>query len=293
MYVGTCLKGLEEISSKICKGKKILDGRIGFSKLSEYKCFDKVYKLIDKFKFRDLDDLISKIKIDDKFKVECSRSGEHVFNSIEVESAISKKVSFNEKKILFIDIIDDNCLYGELIYSDLCKRDYRVKLQAETINPCLAFCSLKLLNVKKNDIVFDPFCRDGVVLIEGSRLGCKCHGFMQNIRNARINSKVAKVDLVLDEQNIDIAKIRFKKNSVYVCSYFPSISKRKNERTIFRFYEEFFRNSFVYKKICLICRKKDVLEFAKDWKLKKELVVEKGSEKFYVFLLEKLLSSKK
>lgn len=284
MYIGKCLIGLEEISCDICNGKKVFDGLVKFSKLEKYGCFNRIYKLEGEFEFKTFDEIIENVKVPKGFKVVCSRKGEHNFKSVEVERELSK--GFESENLFFVDIIKNKCFYGELVYKDLCKRDYRVKLQADSVDACVAYCMLKLLNIKKGDKILDPFSNDGIILIEASKLGCEGFGLGKNIRNARINSKVANVKLQLDEnEDLSIMKIRFE--DINVCSYFPATSKRKSEKMIFKKYKQFFDNASVVNKMCILSRKREVLEFAKRFKLVKEYKVEKGSEEYYIFLFER------
>lgn len=293
-YIGICLKGLEETCAEICKGKKIAECRVSFSELAEYGCFSRVYLLEGEFKFTDIDDLTEKTKFNSdktKFKVVCNRIGEHDFNSAGVASKVSRKfnLNFDNEKIFFVDIINDKCFYGEMIYSDLGKRDYRLKLNPETLDPCLAYCSLYLLGAGKNDLVADLYCRDGIVLVEAAKLGCECFGFMNNIRNARINSKAGRVNIKFEEQNLNNLIEKIKKNSKrkLVCSYILSESKNKSWNYVLRQYKDLFETMAFADKMCLIARRKDILKFVNGFKLKKELFVEKGDDSFFIYVFDK------
>ena len=108
--IAICIEGLEfitqgEIKEILHKESEIaIQSRVKFSfkKDSDLANFIvnsrsaiKAYKLIDNFEFKNLDDLLRKIrktkfpKIKDPFVVRCERFGNHEFNSIDVENKLS------------------------------------------------------------------------------------------------------------------------------------------------------------------------------------------------------------
>ncbi len=310
-YISICLKGLEKVAEKETKGKQILPGRVEFkvlpkkSKTKEFKSINKIYKLLIRFEFKDKEDILKefkklKIKIKKKFRVDCDREGEHDFKSVEIEKLIgvylqkdSYELDFKTPQtIVFIDIIDKNCLVGLLLKEDLQKRNYRVKLNPDTLNPCIAYSALQLADYKKGDIILDPFCRDGIIVIEAAIMKKgKVYGFDKNIRNARINSKIAKVDINFSQNEIDWLDTKFKKNSVKVVTYLPSLSKRHNENDIRRIYSELTHqfNYVVKDKMALILRKTDLIkEYLSNFKIEKELNVQLGSDSFSILILKKI-----
>jgi len=306
-YLGICLNGLEEIAEKEVQGKKIYSGRIEFKKFSEKKDFKSlliVYKLYKKFNFKKEEDILNefkklRIKVKKKFKIECNRNGQHKFKSVDIEKLIGIylqkkgfKLDFKEPEtIIFIDIIDDLCLIGLLEKNELHKREYRVKLNPETLNPTIAYAALILSDYKKNDVLVDPFCRDGIIIIEaGLMKKGKVFGFDKNIRNARINSKVAKVKIDLSQNEIDWLDTKFKKNSVKIVSYLPSISKRNLEPDIRKIYSEFFHQAkyIVKNKMCLIVKKTELIkEYFNDFKLLKEITIKIGDDSYNILILKK------
>lgn len=303
-YIGICLKGLEEIAIKETKGKFVYSGRIQFTCLKDFKSLITIYKLSKKFNFKKREDILEefkklKIKIKKNFKVECRREGNHDFKSVDVEKLLGIYLQKNgfvlnfkePETIIFVDIIDNFCLIGLLGKDNLQKRDYRVKLNPETLNPTLAYASIKLVDYTKGDILVDPFCRDGIIVIEaGLMKKGKIHGFDKNIRNARINSKVAKVKIELSQNEIDWLDTKFKKNSAKIVSYLPSVSKRNLDADIRRFYSEFFHQAkFIIKnKMSLIVKKTDLIkEYLLDFKLIKEINIKVGDDNYTILLLKK------
>ena len=308
-YIGICLNGIEEVAEKETKGKKIYSGRVSFlkkslSKKEEFKSLLTVYRLFKKFNFRKEDDILDefkklKIKIKQSFRVKCNREGKHIFKSVDIEKLLGiylqkkgYKLNFKEPEtIIFVDIIDNFCLIGLLEKEELQKREYRIKLNPETLNPTIAYAALSLVEYKKNDILVDPFCRDGIIIIEaGLMKKGKLFGFDKNIRNARINSKIAKVDINLSQNEIDWLDTKFKKKSVKIVSYLPSVSKRNLETDIRQVYSEFFHQAkyIVKEKMCLIVKKTELIkEYLTDFKLLKEINIKVGDDSYNLLVLKK------
>ena len=325
-YVAICLKGLEEIAEKETKGKKILPGRILFKKILgkissknekslkgktkakknsiNFGSVNIVYKLIKRFEFKEQEEILEqfkklKIKVKKKFRVDCHRDGTHSFKSVEIEKLIgvylqkkNLELDFKEPEtVIFVDIYENNCLIGLLEKDELQKRDYRVKLNPDTINPCIAFSALSLIKYKKGDILVDPICRDGIITIEAALMKKgKVFGLDKNIRNARINSKIAKVEINLSQNEIDWLDTKFKKNSCKIVSYLPSVSKRHSESDVRRLYSELFHqfNYIAKDYIGLIVRKKDLINsYLNDFKITYETEIGIGDDKFNIVILKK------
>ena len=302
MNIATCIEGLEDICIKEVKGKKIFPARVKFEgKVKDLKSCIHVYKLIKKFKIKKIEDIIKSIKkypIKGKFRVICERKGEHKFNSFEVQGRLAKHLTTlgfepDLKKpdtIVFVDIIDDNCLIGILLKENLQKRDYRFKLTAENINANLAYALLSLVKCNKKSTIVDPFCRDGVICIEAARLGAKVYGFHTNTRNARINSKIAKVNVDLSNKELDWLDTNFSKKTVTIISYIPSHSKNKPFDEMDKFVKELFHQAeYVVKDyIGLIAQKDDLISlYSKNFKLVDKRLVNIGESKYNLFVFKR------
>src|SRR3989338_5578495 len=138
MNIATCIPGLEDITVKEVKGKKIFPGRVSFSgKVKDFSSVISIYSLVKEFEFNKLDDFCKKIidlklKIDKSFKVVCNRQGNHNFNSSDVQKEIGiplLKQGFqldfkNPNTIIYVDIIDSKCFIGYLEKENLSKRYY-------------------------------------------------------------------------------------------------------------------------------------------------------------------------
>lgn len=214
-YIAYCPYGLEELMIKETKGEKAAPKRVEFSKIKELKTPQTIYKLITKFDFKTKKDILNKVKslnpdfIKKDFVVRCKREGKHDFNSNEIERNAGEiiyeqgyKVNLKSKTIIYIDIIDKKCFIGLLIKQDNYKRDYKIRTSPQGITPGLANCLLEFANPKPKDRILDQFCTDGTLLIEASLRGLKnLHGIdnANNIRNAEINSKLAKTRINLTQ----------------------------------------------------------------------------------------------
>jgi len=55
----------------------------------------------------------------------------------------------------------------------LSKRDYRIKLLSNSINPCLAYSLLRIADYSHSDSLLDPFCKSGEILIEAAQYALK------------------------------------------------------------------------------------------------------------------------
>jgi tRNA(Ser,Leu) C12 N-acetylase TAN1 len=296
------MEGIEDICAKEVKGKKILPGRVKFDgKVKYFKSVNSVYKLIKKFKFKKKEEIITKIKkypIVGKFKVQCERQGKHDFNSFELQAYLGAQIhklgyDYDLKKpetIVFVDIINNDCLIGILIRSNLQKRDYRFKLSADNLNPCLAYTLLSLVKCNKKSIIVDPYCRDGVICIEAARLGAKVFGFYQNSRNARINAKIAKAEIDLSNKDLDWLDTNFDKKSVTLVSYIPSHSKNKPFDEADKFVKELFHQAeyVVNKYLAVISQKNDlILTYCKNFKLEDKREISLGETKYYIFIFKR------
>jgi len=304
-YITATIEGVEDICAKELDGKKVCKGRVIGNKLKKNtKSADTIYKLIKKFKFKDLEDLEAKIsKIDfltkGSFKVVCKRKGNHRFRSMDVEKAVGEiiykkghKVNLKDpKNIIYTDIIDNVCLVGFLVLDKLCKRRYRVKINNQGINACLAFSLLKLIRYKNDEILLDPFCKDGVIAIEAALLGGKnIHAFdpnLNNVRNAIINAKMARVTINTDCRRIEELGTLFKKKSIdKIATTIITSNKDKNAGKKIK---EFFHQAktLIKKEIGIISNKESIKQYATDFIIKEEREVSIGKAKYYIIILKK------
>lgn len=309
MEIASTLFGLENILKQESKGKIIYPGRVLFNK-GKLKSALLTYDYIKSFYFKDENEVYKnvrkiKFKIDKDFRVDCSRIGKHNFSSQDMREKIGEiiynkknKVNLtNPKTIIYVDIIDNFCIIGKNP-KNIGKRDYKIRISNDSLNACLAYSLLRTANFNKNKSLIDPFCSDGTLLIEAALLGGKkLYGFSQDIKNASINSKIAKVKINLSDKNLDWLDTLFKKNSVdLIISKAPFPSKRKKMDDISKVIKELFhRTEYILKKnglMLLVSPKTELLEkYAKlyNFKVKEELKVLIGSQELKILSFKKVI----
>ncbi len=252
-YIASTLEGLEPIAEEELDGKKFCKGRIIFNKQKKIirsALFS--YKLLKNFKFKKEED-IYKVEINPKikgtFRVDCNREGKHKFSSQDIRKNFGEKlynqgfkVNLKEpENIIFIDIKDDNCFIGlNPIYNY--KRHYRIRSSSGSINSTIAYSLVHLAEIKKSDSVLDTFCKDGILLIESGVSGAKkLNGLERDIKNASINSKLAKIKINLSNDPLDWIETRFKEGSITkIITYLPSQSKKLSKNDASEITKEFF-----------------------------------------------------
>lgn len=278
-FIAITAKGIEdiamdEINSLLkAKPKKIKPGRILFSSKTPLQSLKlssilRVYSLHKKFNFKSLKDLLKKAEkinfdfVNDPFVVRCYREGIHPFLSqqvsIQLGDIIFKQGHSVDLKspqtVVYAEIIGKTCFLGELLFDNLQKRDYRLRRSPGSISSIIAYSLLKFAKWKKKEVLVDPFCKDGVIPIEAALLGGKnIFGFddsLNNVRNARINAKLAGVDINLGKAEINWLDTKFEHGSVDKIITFPPFpSKTKKQEEIENIYKDFFyQASYVLKK---------------------------------------------
>lgn len=312
------IEGLEPIviqETKSFKPKKILPETIqittnNIKKIKKLRSINKIYILIKKFKFKNKSE-IAKQKLDIKkylkssFVVRCKRKGKHDFNSIEIERLLGEqiykkyktKVDFKAPEtIVYVDIINNDCLIGiDQTPANLNKRDYKVKTTSQTLNSCIAYSLIKFANWKPNEVVLDPFCGSGDIMIEAAlstNKKTKIYAIDRNTKPIEINSKLAKVKINIQKADLDWIDTYFKKNSVDKIITSPPIITELNEKETLPEYKEFFNqiNYILKGKLTIITTKPEyILKFAKEYKFKliKEHNIKLGDLNYKVLILKK------
>lgn len=305
--IAQCIENLEPITQLEIKeitkkpSKVLIPSRIKFTttdkELANFvyntRSSIKVYKLIKNFEFSSFKDLIIKIekikfpKIKSPFAVKCERKGKHDFNSIDIEKEVGKiinkedklKVNLNDPTtIILVDIIDNNCFVGiDYTGFKLSKRNYRVKLLSRSLNSCLAYCMLRIANIKEKDIILDPFCKSGEILIESAlflnkipncqkildklaftklidfkpknkvptkKLNINAVDDLQNnLRTTEINAKIAGINksIKFSRQDIEWLDTKFKEKTIDKIITYPLYpTKTLPKDKIEKIYKEFF-----------------------------------------------------
>ncbi len=316
--IATTINNIEDIAINEVKelfntkAKKICPGRILFEtskKIKTLRSCDKIYILLKKFKFKNFKDIIEKTKnikfsfIKKDFRVRCNRFGKHRFNSIKIERKVGEvifkkgfKVNLKSKEIIYVDIINENCFIGILLKDNLCKRDYRIRINNQGLNACLSYSLLKIINWKKNESLLDPFCKDGTILIEAALIkGKKLYGMDSdfNIRSSEVNSKMAKVKINFYREGLDWLDTKFRKNEIdKIITNLPFPSKKRNENEIKELYKEFFNQAkYILKDKMLIISPKIELfkKYINGFKIIKKTEVNIGKLNYKILILKKTI----
>ncbi len=148
-----------------------------------------VVAYIEDFSFGSLQDLEQKLKKipkkaflrwmrHNRFRVTCTRSGEHDFRSKDAEEVFgrlikerfSAEVSLTDYKIdITLDIIDDRAVVGiGLSGFSLDKREMHVMRTQEELNGSIAYSALRLSGYDRRKVLLDPFTGSGNLVIEAA-----------------------------------------------------------------------------------------------------------------------------
>ena len=306
MRIATTYQGLEEITIKETKGKLITSTKILYNKNKELKSALTSYRLVNKFKFKEELEIYEKLKkikfkIKTPCKADCLRIGNHKFTSQDIRINAHKilaknyKIDFKQPKIIiFIDILNDYCFIG--LNPIRYKRFYKVRTSRNSLSPIISYSLLKIADIKKNNSLLDPFCNDASILIEAGLLSIKkLYGFTQDIKNASINSKVAKVKINLSTSTVDWLDTLFKKNSIdFIISKPPILSKRADKELVEKQTKELFHQAsyILKKKMILISQKPELLEkYSQQYKfsMKEELEIKVGDTIYKIFSFKKTI----
>ena len=266
-YIAICPIGLEDITILEIKeilgveAKKVISGRVSFETKEIETLKEKTQSLVkiyeEKQRTKDIEE-IKTFPIASPFRVVCIRKGDHLFTSQYVEKTIGEKFYkegakvdlSNPKTIVLIDIIDEDIFVGiDETPKLLSKREYRIKVQNQSINACIAYGLVRLSGYEKEKTLLDPYARDGVIAIEAllfqeGNIFAYAPQF-PSIRAIEINAKLAGVrkKIKLSRTEIEWLDTKFKKEEIdYIVSALPFPSKTQKESVIKKMYEELFYN---------------------------------------------------
>ena len=300
MFILKTLPDLEDITivETKNKAKKILPQTLQIEKLQKLNTITASFKLLKKFKFKEIDDIpkqIEKLDLNLKdFKIICKRIGKQKFSSQDIREIVAKtlckkyKIEPNYKEPkheIYIDIVNNNCLIGLKPKINLCKRQYKVRTSNNSLNCCLASALLIISSYNPKQSLLDPFCSDGAIVIEAALKGGKVNAFdpkQTNLFNAKLNSQVANVKI-----NFEI------KESTQIITQLPFVSKRANPRIIEKQLINFLELTKTAKSITIITQKTELLEkLMKNYKLKisKKRKVLIGQQKYVILCLKKKIN---
>src|SRR3989338_4206547 len=285
-YIAATLEGLEPIAESEVKGRTISKGRVQFSKEKDtIKSALFSYQLVKEFEFKKEQDIYKqdlKLNFKGSFRVDCVREGNHKFSSQDIRKSLGEliykkgfKVNLKDPEtIIFVDIKDNKCFIG-LNPKFHTKRFYRIRNTLGSINASIAYSMIVLAETKKSDKILDPFCTDGIILIEAGLLGCKdLYGLTQDTKNASINAKIAKVKINLDKENLDWIDTKFEEGYITkIITKIISPSKKISKSIAEEITKEFFYQAkYVLNKkgiMVILTQNKEIIEkFASEFEFK-------------------------
>jgi len=286
MFIAATLEGLESITESEVKGKTVSKGRVLYTKEKDVlKSALFSYHLIKEFEFKKEQDIYKqdiKLNFKDSFRVDCNREGNHKFSSQDVRKSLGEsiykkgfKVNIKDpKNIVFVDIKDNKCFIG-LNPKFHTKRFYRIRNALGSINASIAYSMVFLAELKKTDKILDPFCTDGIILIEAGLLGCtNLYGLAQDTKNASINAKLAKVKINLNKENLDWIDTKFEEGYITkIITKIISPSKKISKSIAEEITKEFFYQAkYVLNKkgiMVILTQNKEIIEkFASEFEFK-------------------------
>lgn len=131
-----------------------------------------------------LNDELSKIKFDKyrkkRISVECERVGNHDFTSVDISQEVSKilykqelEINRKDNEVKFFVYVYKTKAYFCLDYTgrDLSKRDYRIFTKSSTLKGTLAYVLVRMAKYNPGEIILDPYCESGVIIIEATLYG--------------------------------------------------------------------------------------------------------------------------
>lgn len=300
MYVLNCNAGLEGL----WKAKVIAPGRLLFKSLpKDISSFNQISRYITKFDFNNLEDIINKIKkinfrLISPFLVRCNKQFRDDLSVLDIEKKVGEvlfnkglKVDLtNPKTKVIVDIINDICIISLAIKENLCKRHYYIRRNNQGTNPCIAASLITLSGWKKNESILDPFSKDGTILIEaynkGSRKLIGWDDNKNNIKNAKINAKLAKTSIDFHFENIEWLDTRFHEDEIdYIITAVPYPSKRNDREEITTMYRKFLDQAFyIAKKKLIILTPKPQYIKSVVTKKPKEIIFKQGQSISYILV---------
>jgi hypothetical protein len=302
VYIGTTIKGLEKAAIHETKGKLHKPARVEFQTYNpkkEYLTLNTIYKEITSFTFKDLNDLLnkvksSKIKVKSTYKCKCIKQDEQDFDSptLEQQAGIligkqnpeSNYSKNNPETIILLDIIKNTCTVGYLLQKELSKRKYRLKLHSQTTPPLIASCLIKYLNIKDSLLCLES--KDGIIPIEASLQKIKNitaqDSIQNNIRNAKINTRLAKAEIKFISKNIQ--DLSLEKQNHIITQLIFSKEKQQNYRKIHEIFT--LAEKLIKKDLSIITNHPNTIKnlAPKKLKLKEEIIIKHNKAELTVLI---------
>ncbi len=174
------------------------------------------------------------------FKVVCERRGQHDFQAHEVEELLGTllhergwKVKLDKPALTIrCQLIDDQAVLGvDLTGKDLGKREYKAFHTRKSLRGTIAYAAIRTAGYGKGETLVDPFCTDGVLLIEAALYANgRVVGLVPQARllpMVKGNAKLAKAAIEVTKAGVDWLDTKFERASVdRIVTQPPSSSKK-------------------------------------------------------------------
>ena len=117
------------------------------------------------------------LKENGSFRVECERTGEHTFQSPDVEMLLGKELEAKGMHVelkrpdmtIYCRIKNDTYVLGvDLAGRDLGKRDYKVFHTRQSMRGTTMYAALKAIGYARTNVLVDPCSIDGTIAIEAA-----------------------------------------------------------------------------------------------------------------------------
>jgi len=265
--------------------------------------------------YRNLKEIeIEELKNASTFRVTSQRIGDHSFTSVQVQKyagqaimeKYSKKVDLENFDVNVIcDVIGSKCYVGiQLTRESLHKRFERPFNHPAAIKAPLAYGMLRMAEVRDGDVILDPFCGGGTILIEAAQIWdgrIKILGSDINSRfleGARSNIEAAKVGKYVSLKIADARRLEeyYDVKVDKIVTNPPYGVRLGKERNLKKLYLDFLNSaSKIIKpdgRIVIINLKanafRSIVFKSRKFKIVHERVVETGGLYPHVFILEPL-----
>jgi len=223
--------------------------------------------------------------------------------------------------MIYCLVKDDDYFIGFDLTGDLARRDYRIFLKSNSLRGNIAYAMLQIAGFTGKEMILDPFCRDGVILIEAALFAknmsphfylkekliidkkiaegldkkiknCKAHIICSdlnfgNVQNAKKNAKIAGVVQDIDFSRQELRYLFLKIPEVDMIISVPIQPGRVvPEKKVRELYSDMFRVKAKTIVLAMMNGQELIKELAaKDYKIT-EMAVWQGQQKVDILKLE-------
>ncbi len=270
-FVAMCAKGMEDITQieieEILKIKSLIliPGRIIFETKNVEKLIKKSQSIIKIYELIQECKSLEEIKAFDlkrTFRVDAVSDS---IRSVDVEKKVGEiffkfgnKVDLkNPEKVVFIEIIEGRIFVGiDRTITLLSKREYRIRVNNQSINACIAYGLVRLSGYNGKNIFLDSFAKDGIIAIEAIRYKkgnvYAVDELFNNVKSIEVNAKLAGVrkGLNISRMETEWLDTKFKESEIdCYTAVVPYVTRNTPEKEIRKLYEElFYQLEFIMKK---------------------------------------------